>query len=827
MIEIYSPENTNYEKNGNMPLIPSTATINVVLNGSWTATLKHPIDQEGRWKYIEDNAVVKMPSFNGMQLFRVKSKKKRESDIQATLEPIFLDALGECFLVDVRPTEKNGQEALEYMLEKYPKYKAQSNILKKETAYYENKNFIEAVNGDEENAFVNRWGGEIIYDNYKIIINERAGMDRGVQILYGKNVAKDGFSEEVDMRTTVTRIVPQAYNGRMIRGERPWVDSELIGKYPAIYTELMKFPDIKMRDDANEDDAEKGITICDTQEELENALRIRCKEQFEAGADKPTVNISVDMVALENTDEYENVKNLEAVSLGDTVHCRHDKLGIVTDARVVELEYDAIKERVENVELGNYQYDYFGELSRMAARVGGAIRSDGTVAAEVVYGEMSDIRGRTITLGGGNTPGSMEIRNAKKRVVGGMTDAADTEDDLKIWTFDNMHLTIGKNMIINRQKTLSGKAIFSDESYLEFENGLLVRGKTANGEVVQERQRLFTLRGYIENGTECAKKLNQQYGWSRNAIVAWLANAQQESSLDPGAFQGGSGNWSQGVGYMQWTPGTNLQIRAQAIGRTDYLTTDCQLAVIDYERRNGLQYYPTESYNITFDEFIKSSADVEWLTMAWLKNYERAGIEAVGNRLQYAREWNNRIDNILKNVVEEAVKWAIGIANDDSHGYDQGHRDGPDYDCSSLICWAYFNAGLNTRPGYTPATFTMREVFMAAGFEDATSQINLSTGEGVMRGDVLLNIQNHTAMSIGNGQLVQASQNEIGGIVGGQTGDQTGGEIATRSYYNYPWDCVLRYPQYAGPGPVEGLAFVKWIAKERGERDGSNNDNQN
>lgn len=112
---------------------------------------------------------------------------------------------------------------------------------------------------DEENAFVNRWGGEIIYDNYKIIINERAGMDRGVQVLYGKNVAKDGFSEEVDMRTTVTRIVPQAYNGRMIRGERPWVDSELIGKYPAIYTELMKFPDIKMRDDANEDDAEKEL----------------------------------------------------------------------------------------------------------------------------------------------------------------------------------------------------------------------------------------------------------------------------------------------------------------------------------------------------------------------------------------------------------------------------------------------------------------------------------------------------------------------------------------------------------------------------------------
>ena len=42
-------------------------------------------------------------------------------------------------------------------------------------------------------------------------------------------------------------------------------------------------------------------------------------------------------------------------------------------------------------------------------------------------------------------------------------------------------------------------------------------------------------------------------------------------------------------------------------------------------------------------------------------------------------------------------------------------------------------------------------------------------------------------------QLVQASINEYGTVTGGQTGDQTGREIYTRGYYNYPWDCVLRY----------------------------------
>ncbi len=319
--------------------------------------------------------------------------------------------------------------------------------------------------------------------------------------------------------------------------------------------------------------------------------------------------------------------------------------------------------------------------------------------------------------------------------------------------------------------------------------------------------------GYIENGTEVAQKLYNNYGWVRNPIVAYLGNIQQESSINPASFQGAEGDWSKGVGYNQWTPGTNLQERAQAIGRTDYLTTDCQLAVMDYERRNGIQYYATSSYNLSFNEFIKSTRDIEWLTYAWEANYERAGTPMMTNRLRYAREWDARIDSILglKNVIEEAVQWAISIANDDSHGYDQTHRDGPNYDCSSLLCWAYSNAGLNTRPGYTPSTHTMYNVFTAAGFQDVTSQVNLSNGSGLVRGDVLLVPGHHTEMYIGNGQNVAARINENGETTGGQTGDQTGREICVRDYYNYPWDYVLRYP---GGGSVTpgGVYIVRWIA---------------
>ena len=31
-------------------------------------------------------------------------------------------------------------------------------------------------------------------------------------------------------------------------------------------------------------------------------------------------------------------------------------------------------------------------------------------------------------------------------------------------------------------------------------------------------------------------------------------------------------------------------------------------------------------------------------------------------------------------IIEKAVNWIIGIANDNTHGYDQGSRWSPDYD---------------------------------------------------------------------------------------------------------------------------------------------------
>ncbi len=390
MIQIYKAFNKDQTRNGDMVLMPSAATTHAVLNGSWSAELTHTIDPEGRWKYIEEEAIVEMPSFNGKQLYRIRSKKKTASTVQATMEPVFFDSIDDCWLEDVRPTNKTGQEALDIMLESNPKYSAQSDIDKLGTAYYEYQNFMEALNSNQDNSFINRWGGEILFDNYEIIVNSRVGEDRGVEIRYGKNIKKDGISEEVSTGNTVTRIYPKAYNGYKMSG-KGYVDSPLLKKYPTVKTITMTFSDVKMAEDAQEGDEEKGIVICNSQDELDQALKMKCENQYSNGLDKPSVTISVDMVLTGNTEEYKQYRKLEEISLGDTVHCRNARLGIVTDARVIELKYNSILKRVESVVIGDYSYNYFNNVSSTVNRVQNAIRSDGTVIAEQVYGAINTL----------------------------------------------------------------------------------------------------------------------------------------------------------------------------------------------------------------------------------------------------------------------------------------------------------------------------------------------------------------------------------------------------------------------------------------------------
>jgi len=401
MIQIYGPNNTDFDKNGDMVLMPTICTISAELNGAWTIELEHPLDEDERWKWIEETAVIKVPSFlTEEQLFRLKSVEKSDAGISASGEPIFMDAMDDCFLTDIRPTNKTGQEALDLMTAPNSKYTGISNISRAATAYYEYKNLIEAINSDDENSFINRWGGEILFDNYTVTINDRVGGDYGVELRYGKNIPQDGLKETVDTNEIVTRIYPQAYNGRKpsgALGRNIYVDSPIINSYPTIHSATITFDNVKFYLDASEDEmkgiADNGVYVCYNQAQLDARLEFECEREFEKGQiDRPSLNIEANMILLKNTEQYKDYAVLEDVSLGDTIHCRHSRLGITTDARVIKLEYDSILKKATAVELGDVSYNYFNNVSSAVDRVESAIRPDGTLIAQKIQGVVDGMK---------------------------------------------------------------------------------------------------------------------------------------------------------------------------------------------------------------------------------------------------------------------------------------------------------------------------------------------------------------------------------------------------------------------------------------------------
>ena len=381
MIQAYHASDTDLSVNG-IELHPSECLFEATINGAWELSMAVPYSDD-RWQDIEDNGIVRVRTPYGAQMFRIYSKDKNKFEVSVNAYPIFMDAKNDTFIYDKRPTNCDGQTALSTLLNG-TKYKGHSNISNKSTAYWLRKNVIECIGSNDDNSFLNRWGGEVRYDNYDIYINDRIGSDNGMRVEFGFNMKE--VEEKVDFSNVITRIRPVAYNGYQLP-EGEFVDSPLRNKYPKDFISEITYDYIKLASDVS-GEPQEGDIVCDSIDSLRDELRKAAKKEFEENQiDKPTIEYTVSVVDLSRSDKYKLFKDMLKLNLGDTLIVKNKRLDIDTTARVKSIKYNCITNRMEELTIGDVVPSFFDKQADIQRSVEKAIDiKDSSVHAEMIKG---------------------------------------------------------------------------------------------------------------------------------------------------------------------------------------------------------------------------------------------------------------------------------------------------------------------------------------------------------------------------------------------------------------------------------------------------------
>ncbi len=410
MIKIFDSNDTDFSTAGNIIINPLKCieTRKKSLNG-WYIDVEIPIKYA---EYIEQDklCVVKSKSKLIPQAFRIKNIEKRQRKIVFQARHVMFDA-EDYFLLDVRPTNQNGQNALSYINQRTDKaspFTVFSNITVQDTAYFIRKNMLEAWTTIEE-----RWGGVFDADNWNIRFLTKLGNDNGETVMYGKNL--QGIEVYEDWSSVVTKLYPVGYNGLML----PEVFLESDVQYTKPYTRTVDFDtDLDMSTDlealslevaqigmlrnslptlvdingiikenyeslvsttlnkfnmvlgtdykiiTNMDDNSKTYSQIENYHKLDSEIDMLIKKQ--------TQDIALEQIArfaelrtkasayLEENKvpkiSYTIGVNInESLEMGDTVHIKHPLCDIL--AEVLEYEYNVVSEKTKHIAVGNYSRD--------------------------------------------------------------------------------------------------------------------------------------------------------------------------------------------------------------------------------------------------------------------------------------------------------------------------------------------------------------------------------------------------------------------------------------------------------------------------------------
>lgn len=329
MIRLYDETATTFETLGLKVLQPLLAVVRKEDNGDYFLDLR---DKAENYALYNRGMILGVDTPWGRQGFRIDTVRLKGSKLDVKAWHLFYDAKN--YLIDDSyVVDNNGNYALNHLntaTDQTSPFTTISDVTALASLRSVRDTLYEAVL-----KVVERWGGHLALDNWEIGLRDTIGQDRGVTIAYGKNITDFSISENWD--DVATKLLPVGKEGLELDDTYVEDNPE---DYPIPYSRIITFDQGDIEEDAFRDE-DGNLDETAYTDALKSNLLAQA-QTYLANNHYPKVNYSLDAFIEGITD------------IGDVIRVKHPRLTTPLETNVLAIEYNAIAERVDKVEFGNF-----------------------------------------------------------------------------------------------------------------------------------------------------------------------------------------------------------------------------------------------------------------------------------------------------------------------------------------------------------------------------------------------------------------------------------------------------------------------------------------
>ena len=425
--------------------------------------------------------------------------------------------------------------------------------------------------GGSEGSFLDVYGGEYEFDGLTVKLWNQRGQNRGVEIVYGKNLID--LEQEESIESTITGAIA-FWKGQDANEQEVVVQSDL---QQSQYSENYAYHRTTVLDVSGEFQNQP------TKQQLNNYVRTYLT-RYNIGI--PAVNLDLKFVDLRDTEEYVDTVGIfaEDVRLCDTVTVRFEELGVNASAKVIETTYDVLAEHYDEIKLGDPKTKFTDTVADVEKKSNEAISQTDLQAA--VANATAQITGAA----GGWIVDRYDSEGNRYEML--IMDTNDIHTAQNVWRFNQngwAHSSTGYNGTYTLAATQDG-AIVADLITSGTLNANIIRAGIIRGQVGNSYWNLATGEIYIESyatqtnvenlvnstKTEIESELTREINSLSSSIAATYARADDVEA----EFDEVNGHWE---AYITDDSGNYIcdSSMNRMIAVREYFTTDRTRSLIE------------------------------------------------------------------------------------------------------------------------------------------------------------------------------------------------------------------------------------------------------